>query len=191
MKKLLIIAFAIALSSCTQNKIAYVDFTTVMKDYDAMVTLREEATVKQDEITGKLELMQAQFQAKVQEYYQNAEKMSVDKRAEAEQALGQEQQMIQSAQQQMSQMLQQENEAKTVALFSRLDSLVIKFTKSQGFNLVLGTQGNTTVIYGDEQLNITSEIVEMLNKDYHKTDDTEEVVVEEVIVEEVETDSIK
>jgi outer membrane protein len=162
-----------------------------MKDYDAMVTLREEATVKQDEITGKLELMQAQFQAKVQEYYQNAEKMSTDKRAEAEQALGQEQQMIQSAQQQMSQMLQQENEAKTVALFSRLDSLVIKFTKSQGFNLVLGTQGNTTVIYGDEQLNITSEIVEMLNNDYHKTDDTEEVVVEEVIVEEVETDSIK
>ena len=41
MKKILIVAFAIALASCNQTKIAYIDVEVIMKDYSATKALEE------------------------------------------------------------------------------------------------------------------------------------------------------
>ncbi|RXP64420.1 OmpH family outer membrane protein [Lutibacter sp. HS1-25] len=166
MKKLLIIVAAIALTSCSENKIAYIDVETVMKEYNAAVALETAFKAQQQEMSTELQGLQAPFQTKVQEYYQNAEKMSPAKRAEAEQGLQQEQQMIQARQQQLTQQLQQENQTKSEELIKTVDSLVANYSKSKGFKLVLGTQGNGTVMYGDDALNITTDVIKVLNDSY-------------------------
>ena len=48
MKKLLLITFAIALASCNQSKIAYVDIEVLMKDYDATKALETVMKAKQE-----------------------------------------------------------------------------------------------------------------------------------------------
>lgn len=179
MKKLLVIAFAIVLSSCTQTKIAYIDVEDVMTEYKAMVVLGEEMSLKQQEIAAGLQAAQGAFQAKVQEYYQNENSMSSAKKQETEQALQQEGQMLQQQQQQASQMLEQENQTKSEVLIKTIDSVVTSYSKSKGFALVFGTQGNGTVMYGDEALNISSEIVTILNADFTDENVTEEIIVEE------------
>ena len=179
MKKLLVIAFAIVLSSCTQTKIAYIDVEDVMTEYKAMVALGEEMSGKQQEIAAGLQASQSAFQAKVQEYYKNQKTMSTSKKQKTEQALQQEGQMLQSQQQQASQMLEQENQTKSEVLIKTIDSVVTSYSKTNGFAIVLGTQGNGTVMYGDEALNISSEIVNILNADYSEENITEEIVEEE------------
>lgn len=179
MKKLLVIAFAILLSSCTQTKIAYIDVADVMTEYKAMVDLGEEMSAKQQEIAVGLQGAQAAFQAKVQEYYKNEKTMSTAKKQETEQSLQQEGQMLQQQQQQMSQMLEQENQTKSEVLIKTIDSVVTSYSKTKGFAIVLGTQGNGTVMYGDDALNISSEIVNILNADYIEETITEEIVEEE------------
>ncbi|MFD1292865.1 OmpH family outer membrane protein [Lutibacter holmesii] len=168
MKKLILVAFAIVLSSCTQTKIAYIDVADVMSEYKAMIALEEEMTTKQQQIAGELQGAQSAFQAKVQEYYKNAPKMSSAKKQAAEQALQQEGQMLQGQQQQASQMLEQENQAKSEVLIKTIDSIVANYSKSKGLGIVLGTQGNGTVMYGDDALNVTADVIEMLNADYDK-----------------------
>ena len=42
------------------------------------------------------------------------------------------------------------------------------YAKTKGLNLVFGTSGNGTVMYGDDNLNITSEILDVLNTDFAK-----------------------
>jgi len=181
MKKLLVIAFAIVLSSCTQTKIAYIDLEDVMTEYKAMVALGEEMSVKQQEVAAGLQAAQGAFQVKVQEYYQNEKSMSSAKKQETEQALQQEGQMLQQQQQQASQMLEQENQTKSSVLIKTIDSVVANYSKSKGFAMVIGTQGNGTVMYGDEALNISSEIVNILN-----AESSEENVAEEIVEEEKE-----
>jgi len=168
MKKLLVVAIALVLSSCTQTNIAYIDVETVMKEYKAMNDLESEAALRQQEMASELEALQGPFQAKVEEYYKNQASMSASKRAEAEQALQQEGQMIQGRQQQASQLLQQENLAKSEVLIKKMDSVVAEYAKSKAFSIVFGTQGNGTVMYGDEGLNISSDIVSALNENYSK-----------------------
>lgn len=178
MKKLLVIAFAIVLSSCTQTKIAYIDVEDVMTEYKAMVALSEEMSAKQQEISVSLQASQGAFQAKVQEYYKNEKTMTTAKKQEAEQALQQEGQMLQQQQQQASQMLEQENQTKSEVLIKTIDSVVTSYSKTKGFGIVLGTQGNGTVMYGEDALNISSKIVEILNADYSDETATEETVEE-------------
>jgi len=168
MKKLLIVAVALILASCNQTKVAYIDIEVLMKDYDATKALETSLKAKQEVMAKELDSIGAPFKLKVQQYYQAAQKMTAQKRAEAEQALQQEQQFIQSKQQQASQLLQQENQDKSEILTKKVDSLVAVYAKSKGYNLVLGTSGKGTVMYGDESLNVTAEVLDILNIDFSK-----------------------
>lgn len=166
MKKLLVIAVAVVLSSCTQTKVAYIDVETIMKEYEAATALETEFAGQQQQMTLELQSLQAPFQEKVQEYENNLQTMSASAKAQKEQELQQEWQMIQARQQQISQQLQQDNQVKSEVLIKTIDSLVADYSKAKGFNLVLGTQGNGTVMYGDDALNITTDIITMLNENY-------------------------
>lgn len=144
------------------------DIEVLMKDYDATKALETVMKAKQEKKAKELDSIAAPFQAKVQNYYGAAQSLSPQKRAEAEAGLQQEQQMIQQLQQQASQELQKETQESYEVITKTVDSLVGNYAKSKGFNLVLGTSGKGTVMYGDESLDITKAVLEMLNKEYAK-----------------------
>lgn len=168
MKKILILIAAIVVTSCSQSKIAYIDIEELMKEYEGTKALEETLKVKQEKMAKELDSIGAPFQQKVQAYYENAQNMSASKRAETEQALQQENQMLQARQQQASQELQNENIAKSEVIMKKIDSLVADYAKTNKFDLILGTSGNGTVMYGSDALNVTSNILEVLNNDYSK-----------------------
>lgn len=168
MKKLLLVAFAVVLASCNQNKVAYVDVEVLMKDYDGTKALETEMKSKQEKKAKELDSIAAPFQAKVEGYYKVAQSLSPQKRAEAEGSLQQEQQMIQQLQQQASQELQKETQVSYEVITKNVDSLVAIYAKSKGYNMVFGTSGKGTVMYGDESLDITKQVLEVLNKEYAK-----------------------
>lgn len=168
MKKLLIVAITFALVSCNQSKMAYIDVEVLMKDYKATSALELKLKTKQETLAKHLDSLQAPFQAKVQQYYQNASKMTPQKRSEVEQQLQKEQQILQAQQQQASQELQKENQENSEVLTKRVDSVVASYAKTKNYNLIFGTSGKGTVMYGDEKLDITKEILEILNKEYDK-----------------------
>lgn len=168
MKKLLVIAFAVVLASCNQTKVAYVDVEVLMKDYEGTKALESKMKEKQELKAKELDSLTAPFQAKVQEYYKVAQSLSPQKRAESEGALQQEQQFLQQQQQQASQELQKETQDSYEAITKVVDSLVGKYAKSNGYNMIFGTSGKGTVMYGDEKLDVTKPVLEMLNKEYNK-----------------------
>ena len=94
--------------------------------------------------------------------------MSVQKRAEVEADLQQKNQQLQARQQQASQQLQLENQINSEAITKKVDSFVSIYAAEKGLGLVLGTSGNGTVMYGDDTLNITQQILEILNNEYAK-----------------------
>ncbi len=168
MKKILIIAFAISLAACNQTKIAYIDVEVIMKDYNATKDLETKLKAKQEVFAKQLDSLQGPFQLKVQEYYKVAQQMTPQKRAEAEGVLQQEQQFLQARQQQASEELQKENLENSEILTKKVDSFVADYAKTKGYQLIIGTSGKGTVMYGDEKMNVTADILEKLNADYAK-----------------------
>ena len=168
MKKLFIIAGALLLFSCNQTKVAFIDVAELMQGYEATIALEKELLEKQEAKSRELDSISAPFQQRVQEYYQNANNMSESKRSETEQALQQEQQLLQLQQQQAANELQLEQQERTEILSKIVDSTVAAYASEQGIQMVLGTHGNGTVIYGADQLDITQEMIDILNKNSDK-----------------------
>ncbi|MBL4938913.1 MAG: OmpH family outer membrane protein [Lutibacter sp.] len=168
MKKLIIVVIMFVLISCNQTKIGYIDVEVLMKDYEATKALEITLKAKQAKMAKELDSIGAPFQLKVQEYYKNASKMSAQKRTETENSLQQKQQFIQAKQQQASQILLLENQKESEILTKRVDSVVAEYADLNGYNLILGTSGKGTVMYGNEGLNVTVEILEILNLDFSK-----------------------
>jgi outer membrane protein len=167
MKKLAVLFTTVLLfASCTQTKIGYVDVEELMKDYDATKDVEASLKVDQEEMGKSLDSLSNAFQGKVEAYYKKAKRMSTKSREAKEIELQQEQQVIKQAQAQAQQILQQKSQEGIETLTKTVDSVVNAYAATNKFNMILGTQGNGTVMYGDDQINLTEKILDILNAGY-------------------------
>lgn len=164
MKKLSVLFVSIVLlASCSQSKIGYVDVEEVMKGYDAAKSIEAQLKLEQEGISKSMDSLSAPFQLKVQEFYKNSSKMSSATRQAKEQELQQENQMIQQQQQQAQQYLQQKGMAEINTLTKKIDSTVGVYASKNNYTMVIATQGSGQVIYGDDKVNMTEDIIDVLN----------------------------
>ena len=168
MKKIgILILMTIALASCKQNKIAYVDIQEIMKEYKGTKDTEADFKLKSDSISKQLDSLKRGWQQKVQQYQNTAQKMSAKSRSEKEKALMQEQQMIGQHQQALQQKMQAEGDERVKKLTSEIDDFIQKYAKGKGYNLVLGTSNDTkTVLYAEKNADITEDVLLQLNKSY-------------------------
>lgn len=159
-------AISFLIVSCTQSKVGYVDVEEVMTEYDAAKSVEEQLKLEQEEMSKSLDSLTAPFQLKVQEFYQNAEKMSISKRQAKEQELQQENQLLQQQQQQAQQFLQQKGIAEIATLTAKIDSAVANYASANNFQMIMATQGTGQVMYGDDNSNLTETIIDILNAEF-------------------------
>ena len=168
MKKIAVVfSLMMILASCTQVKIAYVDIEEIMKEYEGSKKAEEEMKAQSEEMSRQLDQLAMPFQQKVQEYQQNQENLSASAKQEKERELMQEQQMIQQQQQMAQQQVQAEGQKKMEKINSDIESYLSIYAKSKGFTYILGSSNQTkSILYGEESLDITDEVISSLNENY-------------------------
>lgn len=186
MKKLLVVfSMIMFLTSCNQTKIAYVDVEEIIKEYEGSKEAEKEMKIQSEKIATELDQLAMSFQQKVQDYQSNSKNLSEKIKKEKEQALMQEQQMIQQRQQMAQQQMQTEGQKKMEKINKEIDTFIEEYAKSNGISFILGTSSQTkSVLYGEEKLNITEDIVTALNGNYspdQANDDTEEELIAEPV----------
>lgn len=175
MKKLSILFVVAVLGmSCTQTKIGYVDVQEVMKEYNAAQAIESELKLEQENISKSLDSLMGPFQAKVQDFYANQATMSASNRQKVEQELQQENQQLQQQQQQVQQYLQQKGVGEIEALTKKIDSTVGVYASANSYKMIMATQATGQVIYGDDSVNITDAVIDILNAEY----ETESISIE-------------
>ena len=150
--------------SCSQNKTAFIDMGVLMKEYEGLKSFEKEVKDEQDKLRLEIESLIEPYQVKVDAYYQNVAKMSAKKRSETESALQQEQKAIDLQQDKYMKQLDKMRKEGLEAINNEIAEFVKGYAKSKGFQLVLGTSGTETVIYGEDKLDITQEVLSELNE---------------------------
>ena len=162
-----LIALIILMASCTQVKVAYVDVEEILKEYKGSKKAEEEMKSQSETMASQLDQLAIPFQQKVQQYQKDSQNMSASARQQREQELMQEQQMIQQRQQMAQQQVQTEGQKMIDQINEEVEEFVASYAKSNGFTFVLGTSDQTkSVLYGDESLNITEQVITALNAEY-------------------------
>lgn len=166
MKKIFLGLSIIIFTSCTQEKIAFVDNVKLMNEYQEKIDVEEKYKEKADVLTKKRDSISQAFQAEATEFQSRAQNMS---QAAAQQEYAQ----FQQRGQQMGQQLQIEDQQLQLEGQTEMDSVVAKvkkeiqaYGKANGYSYILGGGDGGSVLYGNETNDITSEIIKLLNEKY-------------------------
>ncbi len=151
-------------------KIAYVDVDSLLANYTYYQDLLEEMTRKEEnyrlvlaEEANKLQKDIADFQKKLENgVYSSRE------RAESEQnRLAKKQQAYQEKAQKYSVELDNEGLSNSQKVSEVVDSFIKDYNKTHGYNLIMT---KSSLLFADQVLNITAEVLEGLNAAYNQTD---------------------
>ena len=151
------------------EKIVFVNSDSLLTKYDYYKDLKVKFEGKgkraQDDMKAKGEA----FQREVAQYQQNAASLAADVRKTTEDRLARKQQELQAYQQNAGGALQNEQAAENEKLYDKVAGYLKGYAKEKGYKMVLTySKGNSAILFADESLDVTSEVIKGLNADYAK-----------------------
>jgi outer membrane protein len=165
------ISEGVLLGNTGEVKIAYVFVDSVLANYEFYKILTDRLLGKKSglerELTGKGESFQkevADFQYKVEK------KLITSWDAETKQKqLAEQQQVLANLQNDMQNKLAQEEQTVTIQLHDSVINAVNEVNRKLGYNLVLSNSFGGGLLYADDYMNITKQVLDRLNDVYRKS----------------------
>lgn len=159
-----------AVSDGSQMRIAYINTDTLMEGYEYARELQkkiEQVSAQQESLLQQ----EQQFQADYQNFLQTGENMTLTQQQEKEKELKARYEKLARLEKQYADLLPQKQKNLQDEL-DKMTKAVYNFiadynAKHDQYNLILAkSYSNTPVLYGDEGMDITQEILEGLNQEY-------------------------
>lgn len=153
-----------------QLRVAYINTDTLMEGYEYARELQkkiEQVSAQQ----ASLAQQEEQFQADYQNYLQTGEKLTLSQQQEKEKELKDRYEKLMRLEKQYADLLPQKQKSLQDEL-DKMTKAVYNFiadynSKHDNYNLILAkSYSNTPVLYGDEGMDITHEILDGLNQEY-------------------------
>ncbi len=185
MKKILFSLTLVAtLMSCQGEKTAYVDNTVLIQEYSKMKTTEAKFEKRSQALSNELDSIAAIFQQEVQEFQSNVKSMSAQGRERRQGELVQKQQMLQQRQQQKGQVLRKESDQAIDSLIAEVKKHVGNYGKEKGYAYIFGSNESANIMYAKEGLDITEDVLLVINGQEKESDSKEKESVETESTEE-------
>ena len=158
-----------ASTDAAKETIVYINQDTLLSKYeyakDITNSLQAKGKAAKSEIQGRVDA----FQAEVADYQKNAGTMPADQRQTKEQHLQREQQDLQNHQQDAAAGFQNEQIGANNKVYDKIADFTKGYAKEKGYKLVLMySKANPTILYGDQTLDVTADVIKRLNDAYAK-----------------------
>lgn len=168
MKRIIAAAALLALVSCQEQKIGYVDQVKIMDEYQKKIDVEQEYQMENAEFSKRRDSISMAFQKEAQELQENSKRLS---QARAQEKMGEFQQKAQAVGQQLQQVEQQlrmKGQARMDSVVTKVRDEIRAYGKANGYTFILGGGDGGSVIYGDEGKDLTEEILSKLNSEYQQ-----------------------
>ncbi|WP_090605907.1 OmpH family outer membrane protein [Parapedobacter koreensis] len=151
------------------EQIVYVNIDTLLEKFEYFKDVRSNLEEKAKKAQADLQSRSTAFQREVADYQQKAPTMSAADRQSTEERLARKQDELARHNQNASASFAQEEATENEKLYSRITDYLKKHAKENGYKLVLTySAANPAVLYADESLEITTEVLTALNAAYTK-----------------------
>ena len=161
-----------SVTTSTVNKseaIVFVNSDSLLNNYeyfkDVKNVFQEKSKKAQSDLTAK----GTAFQKEVAQYQQNAANLSADQRTSTEQRLARKQQELAAYNQNAGNALANEEAVENEKLYNKVSEFLKGYAKTKGYKMVLTySKANPTVLFADESLDVTKDVLAGLNDAYKK-----------------------
>ncbi|MEM8565659.1 MAG: OmpH family outer membrane protein [Bacteroidota bacterium] len=148
------------------GKIAFVRSQDLIYKYEGTVEAMAEFNNQKQQWQANVDTLKFDFQRAVNRYNQEYATLSVSERQQREEGLSQQERQFQNYAGAINDKIQAADEEMMQASLNQINVFVEEYSQAHGYDIILGTTLSGSVLYGDEVLDITDELLEALNKNY-------------------------
>ncbi|MDH3710813.1 MAG: OmpH family outer membrane protein [Cyclobacteriaceae bacterium] len=148
------------------TSIAYINSDTLLKNYDFFKVAADQLEGKKDGLQAEYENRARGLETEIQSFQRNAQNMTIAQARAIEEDLVKKQQNLMRYQETLAQSLAQDEAKVNNELYDRVSEYLREYGKSHDFQLVLTYQKGSGVVYANDSLNITEEVIKGLNEAY-------------------------
>lgn len=144
--------------------VVYVNSDTLLEKYGYYQNLKKQMEKNQKLAEAQIQSKADQLQKEISAYQEKGAGMSEMERMKEEERLGRMQEEAVSFRKQLLEKLSNEEEAYQDSLHNRLVSFLKQYNKSRKYKFILGYQRGAGILLADDSLDITSQVLEEINK---------------------------
>ena len=144
--------------------VVYVNSDTLLEKYGYYQNLKKQMEKNQKLAEAQIQSKADQLQKEISAYQEKGAGMSEMERMKEEERLGRMQEEAVSFRKQLLEKLSNEEEAYQDSLHNRLVSFLKQYNKSRNYKFILGYQRGAGILLADDSLDITSQVLEEINK---------------------------
>lgn len=150
----------------TTTMIAYVDIDSLESNSNYIKIKKDEFKKHQDAMNAELARAEQQMEADAADVQSKAQAGTLTKTdyEAAQKRLGQMQQSYVTRKQALTEQLLKEQDDFNKDLKARLDSFLVDYNKDKHYDYILSYGAGGTVLYGNQALNITQDVIKGMNE---------------------------
>lgn len=148
------------------NNIVYVDSNKLVNGYQGMIEARKAYQQKATSWKANVDTLASEVQQQIFTYEKEAPKMTAKERALSQELIRTKQKQLAEYQQALNTQAQQEDSKMTSDVLTQVNAYLKKYGEQKGFTIILAATEYGNLAYANEALDITTEVLEGLNKEY-------------------------
>ena len=168
MKRYWILVAIFILASCKQDKIGYVDTVRLMDNSNEKNDIESKYQLKSTALNKKRDSISQALQIEAQALQTKVQSLSQAKAQEEYELFQQKSQFMGQQLQQEEQLLQIQGQTEMDSLVSRVRVQISDYGKVNGYTYILGGGEGGAVLYGENQQDLTDQILKIVNDSYKK-----------------------
>jgi outer membrane protein len=152
----------------TSPKVAIVRSALVVEGYEGMKEARSEYQHTLQGWQAHLDSLDQRFNLAIRAYEQEKKKLSATENQSRQIALAHQRAELEKYQASLEQQAKTAEERMIQGSLNQINSYVEQLADQQGFNIVLGTTQSGNILYANDAVDITDEVLTGLNQHYKK-----------------------
>ena len=164
-KKSVDINSAVMLKSNKAVSVGFVNSDSIMASYTLVDDMKDSLEAQTKKFEAQFNTAQSTFQAQVLEYQKKvqANTLSIDQATATEKSLGQKQEALLAMKEELTMKLAEQELQLNNVLQDSIMSCLKRYNKNYNFDYILGFSKGSGILYANDSLNITGEIIKELN----------------------------
>ncbi len=147
------------------SNIVYVNSDSLLDNYTYFKNKKAEFEAKEDEIKNHLQAESERLQKDAADYQDKAATMTDSERQKKEADLMQRQQSLMKKKDDLLGAFEQEQSKFNERLYTKLAAYLKEYNKGKNYTFVLGYQKGGGILFANDSLDITSQVLDGLNKE--------------------------
>lgn len=143
--------------------LAYVDTSRLMTEYKGMEDVKKVIESKEKTWQASVDTLTQELQNDIKKYEKERGQMSDREKKTTEQLLGHKQQQFMQYKEASKNKVAEEGQKITNEVLSKVNGKITDYGKKNNYTIVFGTSSGN-IVYANEAINITDQILELLNK---------------------------